>query len=245
MKLPGIYDIFQQEWEKYSDCHLISDTHFDDKELYVGTKNIIRANSDDYVKLINSKAGKNSVLIHLGDVGSIEPVAKLNAAHKILVCGNHDIGYTKYRRQKCKEIFAADKYDKKQILAIMREKYPNCQIRISDECYSFHSPFIFYEAIADNRLFDRVYQGPLIIGEKLILSHEPLGLDWAFNIHGHVHSFSAENEKNCFNICPDATGHFEPIPLKQILEGGYMSKIETVHRSVINKATKRKKKRKK
>ena len=190
MKLPQLYDIFREKWEKYQSVWLISDTHFDDKELYVGTKHVMRANSDDYVKLINSKVGRKDAIIHLGDVGNIEPIAKIRAAHKILVMGNHDSGKSNY-----------------------------------------------------TDVFQEIYEGPVMIGEKLILSHEPLGLDWAFNIHGHVHSFSAENEKNCFNICPDATGHFEPIPLKQILEGGYMSKIETVHRDTINRATKRARKR--
>ena len=244
MKLPQLYDIFREEWEKYQSVWLISDTHFDDEELYIGTKHVIRANSENYVKLINSKVGKNDLLICLGDVGNIEPIAKIRAAHKILVMGNHDVGASNYKRQKWEEIFDGMKFSKEQILEIMKKKYPNCHITISDKEYRLAGPpFECYIAIADNKLFDRVFQGPVMIGEKLILSHEPLGLDWAFNIHGHMHSFSAENEKNCFNICPDATGHFEPIPLKQILEGGYMSSVKTVHRGVIDNATKRARKR--
>ena len=41
----------------------------------------------------------------------------------------------------------------------------------------------------DNHLFDEVYTGPLVIGEKIILSHEPLpNIDWALNLHGHNHN---------------------------------------------------------
>ena len=190
MKLPQLYDIFRQEWEKYQSVWVISDTHFDDKELYVGIKHIIRADSEDYVKLINSKCGKNDLLIHLGDVGNLEAMKKVRAGHKVLVCGNHDAGASIYKE-----------------------------------------------------VFDEVYCGPIMIGEKLILSHEPLALDWAFNIHGHVHSPNAKNEKNCFNICPDASGHFEPIALKKILEGGYMAGVKTIHRDTIDNATKRARKR--
>ena len=190
MKLPQLYDMFRQEWEKYQSVWLISDTHFDDKELYVGTKHVIRADSEEYVKLINSKCGKNDLLIHLGDVGNLEVMKKVRAGHKVLICGNHDAGASIYKE-----------------------------------------------------VFDEVYSGPVIIGEKLILSHEPLALDWAFNIHGHVHSPNAKNEKNCFNICPDATSYFEPIALKKILEGGYMAGVKTVHRDTIDNATKRARKR--
>ena len=49
MKLPQLYDIFREKWEKYQSVWLISDTHFDDEELYVGTKHVTRANSEDYV----------------------------------------------------------------------------------------------------------------------------------------------------------------------------------------------------
>lgn len=190
MKLPQLYDIFRQEWEKYQSIWVISDTHFDDKELYVGTKHVIRADSDEYIQLINSKCGKNDLLIHLGDVGNLEAMKKVRAGHKVLVLGNHDSGASIYKE-----------------------------------------------------VFDEVYSGPVMIGEKIILSHEPLGLDWAFNIHGHVHSSNAKNEKNCFNVCPDATGCFVPISLKKILEGGYMSGVKTVHRDTIDSATKRARKR--
>ena len=244
MKLPGIYEIFQNEWEKCQDLFLISDTHFNDEELYIGTQKAIRASAEDYIKLINSKCGKTSGLIHLGDVGDLNCISKLRANYKMLILGNHDAGHTIYQRKIYKKIFDADKYNKQDIIEIMKNEYPNYHISISDICYDVqHMPFTYYIAFADNRLFDRVFQGPVMIGEKLILSHEPLALDWAFNIHGHIHSPNAKSEKNCFNICPDATGHFEPVALKEILEGGYMAGVKTIHRDTIDSATKRARKR--
>ena len=41
--------------------------------------------------------------------------------------------------------------------------------------------------------FNEVYTGPLTIGKKLILSHEPLNIPWSLNIHGHEHSGFDEN----------------------------------------------------
>ena len=189
MKLPQLYDIFRKRWEPFSDIYLVSDTHFNDKELYIGTKRIERKDTDEYIKLINSKVGKKSILIHLGDVGDLEVMKKIRG-YKVLIMGNHDSGVTKYKE-----------------------------------------------------VFDEVYTGPIQIGEKLILSHEPLECDWAFNIHGHIHSFTHKDDARHMCICPEVTKQFEPINFNQLMKSGFMSKIETQHRKTINSATKRARKR--
>lgn len=246
MKLPGIYEIFQNEWEKCQDLFLISDTHFNDEELYIGTKKAIRASAEDYIKLINSKCGKTSGLIHLGDVGDLNCISKLRAGYKMLILGNHDIGHTIYQRKIHKKIFDANKYNKQDIIEIMKNEYPNCHISISDICYDVqYVPFTYYIAFADNRLFDRVFQGPVIVGEKLILSHEPVNVPWAFNIHGHAHSGNPMSDNQHFNVCGEARKSYEPVNLNQFMKAGFMAKIQTIHRSTIDLATKRKKKRKK
>lgn len=189
MKLPQLYDIFREKWEPFSDIYLVSDTHFNDKELYIGTKRIERKDADEYVKLINSKVGKKSILIHLGDVGDLEIMKKIRG-YKILIMGNHDIGVTKYKE-----------------------------------------------------VFNEVFQGPVQISEKLILSHEPLECDWAFNIHGHIHSFTHKDDARHMCICPDVTGNFEPINFNQLMKSGFMAKIQTIHRNTIDSATERARKR--
>ena len=186
--IAGLYDIFAH-WHKQGTCWLISDTHFNDEELYVGTKRIERADADEYVKLINSKVGRKDTLIHLGDVGDLEAMKKVRG-YKVLIMGNHDTGVTKYKE-----------------------------------------------------VFDEVYTGPVQIGEKLILSHEPLECGWAFNIHGHVHSFTHRDDARHMCICPEVTRQFEPINFNRLMKSGFMSKIETQHRKTINTATKRKEKR--
>ena len=244
MKLPGIYEIFQNEWEKCQDLFLISDTHFNDEELYIGTKKAIRASAEDYIKLINSKCGKTSGLIHLGDVGDLNCISKLRASYKMLILGNHDVGHTIYQRKIHKKIFDADKYNKQDIIEIMKNEYPNYHISISDICYDVqHAPFTYYIAFADNRLFDRVFQGPVMIGEKLILSHEPVNVPWAFNIHGHTHSGNPMSDNQHFNVCGEARKSYEPVNLNQFMKAGFMAKVQTIHRDVINKATKRARKR--
>jgi calcineurin-like phosphoesterase family protein len=89
--------------------------------------------------------------------------------------------------------------------------------------------------------FDEIYTGALIIGEKLILSHEPVDIPWLFNIHGHDHS-GAVGRKNHLNVCSDVID-YDPINLNQIMKTGLLSKTESIHRLTIDEATERKKKR--
>lgn len=90
-------------------------------------------------------------------------------------------------------------------------------------------------------IFDEVYTGALIIGEKLLLSHEPIDAQWIFGIHGHNHT-GAKTDKYHLNVCADVIG-YTPINFNQFLKSGALSKIQTIRRTVIDKATERKKKR--
>ena len=97
---------------------------------------------------------------------------------------------------------------------------------------------------AAKEVFDEAYAGPVIISEKLILSHEPIKVDGMFNIHGHVHnSKSYIKGKPEYNVCADVI-NYEPIHFNQWMKEGYLSHIKTKHRSTIDKASFNKKKRK-
>lgn len=90
-------------------------------------------------------------------------------------------------------------------------------------------------------IFDEVYEGPLFITEKLILSHEPINLPFAFNIHGHDHSgwFISDNH---LNVCCEHLDYY-PVNVNRLLKHGLLSKVDSIHRIVIDGATKRKKAR--
>ena len=90
-------------------------------------------------------------------------------------------------------------------------------------------------------IFNEVYTGALIIGEKLLLSHEPIDAKWIFNLHGHNH-LGTKTDKYHLNVCADVIG-YTPINFNQFLKSGALSKIQTIRRTVIDKATIRKKKR--
>lgn len=183
--ISGLYKCFDH-WSQQGTVWLYSDPHFGDKELAAGFPD--RPSDADQIKMINSKVGRKDTLIILGDVGDIECARQLKG-YKILVCGNHDVGHTKYAE-----------------------------------------------------VFNEVYSGALIIGEKLMLSHEPVDIPWIFNIHGHDHAGTPR--ANHLNCCADVIG-YTPINMNQWVKSGAMAKVQTIHRETIDGATKRAKKRKK
>ena len=91
-------------------------------------------------------------------------------------------------------------------------------------------------------VFNEVYGGALFIGEKIVLSHEPINIPFALNIHGHVHDKRAKTDKQHINVCSDVI-NYTPVNFNQLMKSGPTSKIETIHRATIDKATKKKKQR--
>ena len=236
MAIAGMYKIFDH-WHKEGTLWIYSDPHFDDAELAAGVAN--RPSAEEQVKMINSKVGKKDTIIFLGDIGNVEWVKQIRG-YKVLIMGNHDAGRTNYERVKYHERFEIER-SKEDVIDAMTRLYPNCRY-LALEGYGFHAPFEWWDVYADNMLFDEVYEGPVMIGEKLILSHEPVDIPWAFNIHGHIHDSKHKNDKRHFNVCSDAIGYV-PINMNQWMKQGYLSHIENIHRTVIDKATERKKKR--
>lgn len=86
-------------------------------------------------------------------------------------------------------------------------------------------------------VFNEIYEGPLIVAEKIILSHEPLEVPWAFNFHGHDHFGTPR--RNHYNTCVDVMGYY-PLNLNQFMKQGPASKVVSVHRFTIDKAAQRK-----
>ncbi len=90
-------------------------------------------------------------------------------------------------------------------------------------------------------VFEEVYGGPLMISEKIILSHEPLDINWAFNIHGHVH-LSQFDRSGHMCVCSDVL-NYTPVNFNQFIKSGRLKEIVQLHRSTIDSATIRARKR--
>jgi calcineurin-like phosphoesterase family protein len=97
--------------------------------------------------------------------------------------------------------------------------------------------------------FDEVYNGPLFIADRILLSHEPIfGLEQiALNIHGHVHNGATVMFYDAggyfitshLNLASDVA-QFQPCNLKTLIKSGYISNKKNYHRLTIDKATENK-----
>lgn len=236
MAIAGLYKIFDH-WHQEGTLWIYSDPHFDDRDLKAAVPG--RPDAETQLKSINSCVGKKDTIIFLGDIGNVEYIKRIKG-RKILIMGNHDAGRTNYERVIAHERFEFDR-DEEGVRDAMARLYPNCKYSV-EEGYGFQAPFEWWDAYADNQLFDEVYEGPVMIGEKLILSHEPVNIPWAFNIHGHVHDARHKNDTHHLNVCSDVIG-YTPVNMNQLMKSGILSKVETIHRTTIDTATERKQKR--
>jgi calcineurin-like phosphoesterase family protein len=84
--------------------------------------------------------------------------------------------------------------------------------------------------------FDEVYDGPVFVAEKLLLSHEPVyGLPWCVNVHGHDHGNKEVYAEGCrhVNLAANICG-FVPMDLGAEIKKGLLSHVPGIHRMVIN-----------
>lgn len=229
--IKGLYKIFDH-WHEVGTLWIYSDPHFGDEELAKAFPN--RPTAEEQVKMINKYAGKHDTLIILGDVGDVDYVRKLRAGYKILIMGNHDAGITNYQKKTMVGIYSKDGWEQEEATKDMMAKYPKCNY-FTRESFVLNS----WEVSAKDPLFDEVYEGPVMIAEKLILSHEPVDIPWGFNIHGHIHDSKHKNDDHHLNVCADAI-NYQPVNMNQFMKSGALSKIESIHRTTIDKATRKK-----
>lgn len=91
-------------------------------------------------------------------------------------------------------------------------------------------------------IFDEIYEGPLFISEKILLSHEPVyGLSWCLNIHGHDHNGIEPYAEGCkhLNLAANVCG-YTPVSLGDLIKGGILADINGIHRQTIDRAAERK-----
>ena len=237
---------FCDPWFHGGSVYFYSDPHFGDEEM-----NAYRGITDEeQINKINKVVHKADTLVILGDVGDIECVKKLKAGYKVLIMGNHDSGKSKYQGK----YIEFTEYDELHSELMEKEDYTSASAKFDETIkadirsgkidyisYRFHSPFVV--GYKYNRLFDEVYDGPLTISDKIILSHEPLDVKYHLNIHGHNHNKDTE-DKYHINCCAEWL-EYDPLSLNVIIKVGTLSQIQSIHRETINSATERSKNKKK
>lgn len=237
MNLPQLYDIFNEKWKNFQTCWIIADTHFGDKNMQLYWN---YPEPEEIVKNINSCVGKKDMLIILGDVGDTRYVSDLKG-YKVLVMGNHDKGKSNYYREH--QIFVYDSTILGDYNSFVEgtEYTSNMKITVTHEYDTQHKPFDYWKVDYDNQLFDEVYSGPLMIGQKLLLSHEPITyIPGIFNLHGHFHCGAlSENDDKSLNLCADKLD-FKPLNFNQWLKKNiHLGKIDNIHEHFIYWANKK------
>ena len=230
----GLYNIFNILWGMQT-IWLYSDPHFGETEEESGLTN--KPTDAEQVQRINSKVGRKDTIIFLGDIGDPSWLKGIRG-YKVLITGNHDTGISNYQRDRFQRSFDADEWQKDEVYMEMKQNYPDHCITV-EKFNDFRKPYTKWMATIDNQLCDEVYNGPLIVGPKLILSHEPIEIDGMFNIHGHVHSLTSPTNKD-LNVC-SMNIDYTPINLNQLMKHGLTSKVDSIHRITIDNATARKK----
>lgn len=250
-----LYDIFKK-WSEKGSVYIISDPHFNDEESFdfrmASGKlpaNIVDAKSlaEYQVRRINEICHKNDTLICLGDCGDIEYVKKLKAGYKVLLLGNHDKCAAHYKREilsvakcpkcGCKKLISLGNDDG---MRLYRTQCSKCGFTGDTFGPDFHCE-------EDNRLFDEVYAGPLMISDKILLSHEPIAPcpDYIVNLCGHVHADSHRfkiNGHKYYNFCAEAID-YRPVSLGELIKKGLLSKIKDIHAVTVAGAVERKKRK--
>lgn len=237
----NLYSCFDH-WCSDGSIYIYSDPHFADDEMKYLRKNYI--GDDEQAKRINSKIGKKDTIIFLGDIGNIDLVKKIRG-YKVLIKGNHDTGSANYRRQvRVVNNVTNEEVDNLDDRTFRAQILTYWQNKVVDARRGQSSSTLSDVRIEDNHLFDEVYEGPLMISEKIILSHEPIkNINWALNIHGHDHSNIEVNDDYHLNLCAEHI-NYTPVCLKHIIESGALKNIDSIHRITIDKATENKRKKK-
>ena len=81
--------------------------------------------------------------------------------------------------------------------------------------------------------FDEVYTGPLFIGQRILLSHEPIrDVPFCLNIHGHEHYGETQDDFH-LNVAANMV-NYKPVNLGTLLNNGILHDIKDIHRMTID-----------
>ena len=88
--------------------------------------------------------------------------------------------------------------------------------------------------------FDEIYEGPLFISRKIVLSHEPIhNIEFCFNIHGHDHNVNNIGDDYHLNLASNVCG-YAPANLGKLIKDGIVANIKDIHRITIDNAVEKK-----
>ena len=217
--IKSLYPKFQS-WAAKGAIWIISDPHFDDPDCKIMNPNW--PDPETYIKNIKPRIGKNDTLICLGDVGNPKYFNRFNC-YKVLITGNHDSGVSNYlKRGQFLDFLYPD--DAKKLIQANKELYIGEEHGLKVAVY------------VRTGYFDEVYNGPLFIADRILLSHEPIyGLeDICLNIHGHVHNAPVVSDMAHINLAADNI-EWAPVNLGMLIKVGVLSDAKNYHYKTLEK----------
>lgn len=240
-----------EHWYHGGTIWLCSDPHFQkDTEM---ERCFGWPTAEERLARINKYVTKNDTFICLGDVGDrLELISKIKCDYKVLITGNHDKGDANYRRRILECGICYSEQEAKDILRhgnVHTLSIGNVNPDSYEKRVNIHGKE-FYLLKADNRLFDEIYDGPLFISDKILLSHERIDLPFCINIHGHEHCYESwfdlvgietvigMVQTASFNIASDVVD-FKPIRLDEIINKYPLKNVPNIHRITIDNASRR------
>ena len=221
-----LYHCFDDWFRLGGTVWVYSDPHFADPEMPAIRRHYIT--DEEQVRRINSRVGKNDTIIFLGDIGDVSFIKKIRG-YKVLVLGNHDKGASTYLRNVVEQ-YSIDHMSDEERVSLKEALIQQDSHVIDKFCRTIEK----IASSKDNRLFDEVYSGPIFIADRMILSHEPIDLPFAFNVHGHDHSNWHPIEHG-LNVCAEHIDYY-PVNLINLFKSGYLKDIKDIHRFAIDSA---------
>lgn len=217
--IKSLYPKFQS-WAEKGAIWIISDPHFGDPDCKIMNSNW--PDPETYISNIKPRIGKNDTLICLGDVGDPKYFNRFNC-YKVLITGNHDSGVSNYLKGG-------------QFLDFLYPDDAKKLIRTNKELYIGEEHGLKVAVYARTGYFDEVYNGPLFIADRILLSHEPIyGLeDICINIHGHVHNAPVVSDESHINLAADNIRWY-PVNLGLLIKEGLLSETKNYHYKTLEK----------
>lgn len=216
-----------EHWYHGGTIWVYSDPHFGDNE------NRTHGWPTDYeqIVMINKGLGRNDTIIFLGDIGDVEYIKKIKG-YKVLIMGNHDKGASNYLKKYKVEVSTK---------GTLFESYNRVDVEDVVAEYNILEQHDDEAEVYDNHLFDEVYDGPLMINNHILLSHEAIDMSFGINIHGHNHggkhiSYDPASSVININVCSNVVG-FKKLRLDELVDG---LNYRDIHRIAIDKAITRK-----
>lgn len=91
-------------------------------------------------------------------------------------------------------------------------------------------------------LVSEYYDGFLIVGPKILLSHEPFPTPYMINFSGHNHN-GPHIQNGIINTCIDVM-NYKVLNLNQFVKSGKLKECKNIHQETVDKATIKARKRK-